>query len=224
MPGDFRRGALAMVPFMLPAVPFGILIGVAVADHPGIPNLAGWAGAPIVLAGASHLTAITLLAEGSSAFAAALAGMIVNARFLMYSAALVPRFRCQPRWFRVIAPYFLVDQLFALASTYTEETESGFRRRYMGGAMVVFVLWTVAVASGVALGPIVPNDLDLGFLVPLMFTGLLIPTLNRRPGVVAALVAAGITAGLSSLPNRGGLLIGALMGAAAGLGAERMVR
>ncbi len=141
----------------------------------------------------------------------------------MYSAAMVPRFRGQPRWFRRLGPYFLVDQLFALTST-NEDPADAWRSYYLGAGIFAWLTWHIAVGIGMAAGPSLPAGFDLSFAVPALFLGLLTPSLIRRPALAAAVVGAVTTAVFWRVPNRGGMLVGSLAGVFAGYAAERRGR
>jgi predicted branched-subunit amino acid permease len=138
----------------------------------------------------------------------------------MYSAALVPKFREQPRWFRWVGPYFLVDQLFALSSVRDDEPER-WRSYYLGIGCFAMVMWPSAMASGMFLGSFIPEGVNFEIAIPLLFIGLLVPSLSRHPPVVAALVGVAVTAVFAWLPNRGGIIVGGLAGMIAGAMAER---
>lgn len=205
-----------MLPLFLGAVPFGVVIGVAIAES-DVPNLPGWLSSSLVFGGAAQLTAISLLAAGAPALSAVVGALVVNARHLMYGAALVPRFRGQPRWFRGLGPYVLIDQVFALVSVRDEQEDPAFwRSYYMGAGALAWSMWQVVVAVGLLAGPVLPEGLSLEFAIPVLFIGLVVPTLIRRPALVAAVTAVAVTTLLHGIPNRGGLLVGALAGVVAG--------
>lgn len=103
------------------------------------------------------------LAGTASLWAAAAAALVVNARHVMYSAALAPTFRHQPRWFRWLGPYVLIDQVFALSSSHLDDDPARFRRYYLTAGLFFFGCWQAAVALGVVLGPVVPASWALDF-------------------------------------------------------------
>lgn len=211
-----RAGSKAMIPLLIPVIPFAFVLGVAIAES-SVPNVAGWASSWLVFGGAAQLTAVTLLGEGAGMLAAIVGALTVNSRHVMYSAALVPQFRSQPRWFRVFGPYLLLDQVFALSSLHNAPP-ANWRAFYLGAGLSAWTFWQVFVGAGVMFGP--STDFDFSFAVPAVFLGLLVPALVRRPAVVAAVVAAVVTAVFWEIPNRGGMLAGGLAGANAGYLAE----
>ncbi|MFZ0625800.1 MAG: AzlC family ABC transporter permease [Acidimicrobiia bacterium] len=218
-----RRAVVDALPLFVPAVPFGLVIGLAISES-GINTMVGWSSSWIIFGGAAQLTLISLLGAGTAVAAAVTAGLVVNARHLMYSAALAPTFQRQPRWFRWLGPYVLIDQLFALASVHLDDDPDVFRTYFLSAGLTFWSMWQVTTAIGLIIGPIVPESWNLEFAVPILFIGLLVLGLDRWPKVVAALVGAGVSYVTAGLPNRGGLLVGALVGIMAGALAHRLRR
>lgn len=212
-----------MVPLFLPAIPFALVLGIAIVES-GFPPLLGWSSSPIIYGGAAQLTLLTLLSDGAAAAAAITAALIVNARHLMYSAAMAPAFQRQPGWFRWVGSYFLIDQVFALALPRVNDDPQAFRRYYLAVGITFWVLWLATTGLGLVLGPIVPASWGLGFAVPIMFLGLLVMAINRWPKAVAALVAATVAALAAGLPHKSGLLLGAISGIVAGSWTNRLGR
>lgn len=217
---ELGRGVKDAIPVVVPVLPFALVLGLAISESP-LPNLVGWLGASFIFGGAAQLTVVTLTTEGAGVLAVIAAGLVVQARHLMYSAALAPRFGSQPRWFRWLGPYFLVDQAFALASLRIDDPPESFRRYYLGAGLTFWTVWQVSVALGLVVGPVVPVEWSLGFAVPLLFVGLLFVAVGSRPALAAAVAAGGVTWLTLGIPNRLGIVLGALAGVGAGLAAGR---
>ncbi|MDH4115867.1 MAG: AzlC family ABC transporter permease [Acidimicrobiia bacterium] len=209
-----RLGMRHMAPLLLGAFPFGVVLGVTVAEST-VPDWAGWLSGLLIFGGSAQLVSITLLGEGAPAASALAAALVVNARHVMYSAAMVPKFRHQPRWFRWLGPYLLIDQVFALCSVRDDEPQR-WRSYYLGMGILALSMWMIAMTVGLTLGAVVPDGLGLDFGIPILFIGLVVPTLVRRPPVVAALVAVVVAALTTWVPHRGGILIGGAAGMVAG--------
>jgi predicted branched-subunit amino acid permease len=217
-----RRALLDAVPLFVPAIPFGFVVGLA-ATESAMPTPIALLTSPLMFAGASQFALITLAAPGAL-LAAAVTALVINARHLMYSAALSPAFRRQPRWFRWVGPFVLIDQTFALSSFHADADPAVFRRYYLTVGVYFFTCWQVAVALGLVIGPIVPTAWALDFAPAVMFCGIVVLSLRDRPGVLAAVVGAGVSAGAIGLPNRLGLLVGALCGVLVGSIADEVRR
>lgn len=213
-----RRALAAAVPLFVPAVPFGFVLGLAMTEGQ-MPVAIGWSSSPLVFAGAAQLALITL-AGTASIWAVVTAGLVINTRHVMYSAALAPAFRLQPRWMRWLGPFLLIDQVFALVALQADRAPDEFRRYYLTAGLFFWVNWQWATALGMVVGPVVPESWQLGFAPPVMFVGLVVIGLTRRPQVVAAVVGAVVGLVFAGLPDRLGILLGALAGVAAGAAAE----
>lgn len=208
------------LPLYVPAVPFALVIGLAVVDS-GMNPIVGWSSAWLIFGGAAQLTVISLLGAGTALIAAITAGLVVNARHIMYSAGMAPAFQRQPRWMQIFGPYVLIDQLFALASVRLDDDPGTFRTYYLAAGATFWTLWQVTVAAGLFIGPVIPEEWSLEFAVPILFIGLIVIGIDKYPKLIAGLVGAGVTYLTAGLPNRAGLLVGALTGIAAGTIAER---
>ncbi len=211
-----RRGIAESLPLFVPAVPFALVFGIVVREA-GIPGLIGWSSSPIVFGGAAQITLLSLLGEGASIAAAVTAALIVGARHLLYSVTMAPRFRNQPRWFRWVGSYVLIDQVFALVVLRNEDSPTAFRWYFLGAGFCFWTLWMICTMVGLFLGPLIPGSWGLAFAAPVLFMALLVPAIDRWEKLAVAVLAAGLTLVFIGLPNRLGLLVGALIGIAIGL-------
>ena len=209
------------LPLFVPAIPFALVIGLAIVSS-GIPPWLGWTTSSVVYGGAAQLTLISLLGDGASVAAAVTAALVVNARHLMYSAALSPTFQQQPRWFQWFGPYLLIDQAFALSVLRTAEDPRSFRIYYLATGLTFWILWQLTTLLALFIGPVVPAAWGLDFAVPILFLGLLVMMIDRWPKAIVAILAALITWYCADLPNRSGLLVGSACGVVMGFILEKV--
>jgi predicted branched-subunit amino acid permease len=209
-----RRALRDAWPLFVPAVPFALVLGVAITES-AMPTIIGWSTDFVVFAGAAQLATVSLAATATWLTLVATAA-VINLRHVMYSAALSPRFSDQPRWFRWIGPFFLIDQLFALTSVRVSMPGPQWRRFYLSAGIFYFTAWTASVTLGLAVGSSIPAEWRLDVAPAIMFAGLVVLGLVNRPGIVAALVGAGVCLLALDVPNNGGILIGAISGVIAG--------
>ncbi|HUF98170.1 MAG TPA: AzlC family ABC transporter permease [Ilumatobacter sp.] len=202
------------VPFIVSAIPFGFVVGLAITES-AMPAWVAWLSNPLVFAGAAQLTVITL-AGTASLWALISAGLVINARHIMYSAAMAPTFQKQPAWFRWVGPMFLIDQTFALASTRLDDEPRTFRRYFLTAGVFLWCNWLVMTGLGMLVGPIVPESWRLEFAIPIMFLGVVLAGLKQLPHAVAAIAGGAVGLVASGLPDRLGILVGAFAGIAAG--------
>lgn len=214
-----RRAFLDWVPIFLPAIPFAFIVGVAVNES-AMPRWVGIVSSPIIWAGSAQFATVTL--AGSVSWLTLVAtGAVINTRHFMYSAAISPRFADQPRWFRWVGPYLLVDQVFAMLGEMPQLSGRTFRRYYLALGALFFIGWHVFLTVGLFAGAAVPSSWQLGAAPALMFAGFAVLGATRRPAAVAVVVAAVVCAATLQLPNRLGLLLGAFAGVLAGWLAEQ---
>ena len=219
---DFIAGARAIAPILLGIIPFALIAGVT-AVNAGLSTVQAVAMSVIVFAGAAQLAAIDLIGRNASLVVIVLTAIIINLRFMMYSASISPYFREFNRPVKWFGAYVLTDQAYAVSVTEFRETHSDERSRkwfYFGAAVTFWVTWQISALIGTVLGSSVPEGLSLEFAVPLTFMALLFPSLDDHPTEIAALVAGGVGILVASLPFNLGLMVAALAGIAVGVAVE----
>jgi predicted branched-subunit amino acid permease len=209
-----RKALADAVPLVIPAIPFGFVLGLAITESE-MPLWAAWLSSPLIFAGAAQLTMVTI-AGSASLWAIISAVLVINSRHVMYSAALAPPFRHQPRWLRWLAPFVMIDQVFALATLHRDDPPDSFRRYYITIGVLFFSVWNVVVPLGMVVGPIIPTSWQLDFAPVVMFTGLTLFAIKKVSAGVAALVGGLVSLAAAGLSDRLGILVGAVTGVLAG--------
>ena len=218
----FLSGVRDQAPGVIGNVPFGLITGAA-ASAAGIDPVIAIAMSIIVFAGAAQLVAIQLISEGAPGALIVLAALVVNLRMMMYSAAVAPFFaQLSLRW-KFLIGYLLTDHAFALmtARFRHDDPKPHMRWYYLGAGGLMWVVWQMAVITGVFIGVQLPASWSLEFLIPLMFIALVAPALKTRPQLMAALCAATASVITASFPLKSGLMVAALSGVVGGLLLER---
>lgn len=216
------EGARVIAPILPGVVPFGVTAGIAAVDA-GLTPLAAVGSSVIIFAGASQLAAMQLIASHAVPWVIVLTAWVINLRFAMYSASLAPHFaRLPARWTWPLS-YLMTDQIYAVSTIrFGAHPDRGQEHWfYLGGAVPMWAVWVASTTAGVVLGAQVPPSWELGFAVPLIFMALLVPAVQDRPTLLAALVGAGVAVGAHGLPMNLGLLSGAAAGIAVGVVADR---
>lgn len=212
---DVHRGVRSACALLPAIVPLGVALGVALGETTS-PRLVAWLSAPLLVAGSSQLVLFGQLDHGTAVPAAALAAIMLNARFIVYGAALAERFSGQPRWFCWLGPHYIVDQTFAMVVADIDDNASNdqFRRYFAAAGILLWFAWTSSVGIGLLAGPIVPSEVPLEIVLPTTFVALIVPGLAHRSEIVAVLVGAG--AGAGALGSTSSLAIAAVVGAVIG--------
>jgi len=213
----FGAGFRANAPLILPALPFGFVLGVAINESVVVSNWAGWASCIVLFAGSAQLAALGALDDGAGIVVTVLTVWMINARHIMYSAALAGRFNSIPRPVRLLGSYVLMDQAFAVTEPIDNAKPEPYRVSFLLGAgAFAWTFWQTYVLAGIFLGNVLPESWSLDFAVPLMFLGLMMLAINNSPGVIAAIVG-GLIAVIGADWSSGlGLLVGVIAGMVAG--------
>jgi predicted branched-subunit amino acid permease len=212
---ELRRGSMNALGLLVGFAPFALVIGAATAAHPD--PAAGWGATWAVYGGSAHLALLDLTRDGGLVVAVVTAA-VINARLVIYSLALAPHWRSEPRWVRAAMAVTIVDPTFALAEPRYRESGSaaGKRGYYLGVAVTMWFGWMALISLGMVVGDRVPADAGLEIAVPICLASLVVPSLSDRSGRLAVLVAVAIAVAGSGLPAGTGLLAAIVAGAVAG--------
>lgn len=215
----FWRGMRAFAPLIPGVVPFSMVAGIA-AVQAGFTPAQSIAFSLIGYAGAAQLIASQMVASQAPTILILLSTLIVNLRFAMYSASMLPVFVGVPLPKRWLLAYGITDQSYAVTMG-RRLTEAHPVAYYAGAAVLMWLTWQGGTAVGALLGARIPAHWPLDFAVPLSFIALLIPVLKSRPQVVAAAVSAVVAVMTYGLPFRLNLILGAVCGVAIGYWVQR---
>ena len=170
----------------------------------------------IVFAGASQFAAVGYVASGLAWPGIILLTALLNARHLLYSAALRPWLRDVPLPRRAVMAHLLTDEAFALSISHFRRIGRMDERGYWIGAIVAtFIPWNLATLGGVVLGAQIPDPGRLGIdvIFPAAMIGLAVGLISGRRELVAAIVGASIAVAvaLASSPSIG-IVAGGIIG------------
>jgi predicted branched-subunit amino acid permease len=221
-----KRGLKDAFPTIVGSMPFGMLVGSA-ATAAGMDPWLAMAMSVIVYAGASQLAAIQLMAQHAPALIVVATVLVVNLRFMLYSASLAPVFRHFPLGKRILFGYLITDHVFALVNANTNLHSPATSRAqddsaldippyYLAITIAQWISWQITVAIGVFLGTLIPKDWSLDFAIPLVFIAIVIPALATRTHWVAAIAASIAALFTAAMPMKLGLIAAAFTGVIVG--------
>jgi 4-azaleucine resistance transporter AzlC len=190
--GGVRRDiALALLAVWLVGLSYG-----AIAVASGFPLWFPAAQSVLVLAGASEFLFIGIVAAGGNPIAAALAGLLVNARHLPYGLALPDVLGTG--WRRILGAHVMNDEsvVFALAQDDLPAKRAAFWTCGLG----VVICWPGGAIMGALIGTAVRDTSALGLdaMFPAVILALIVPALRDRPTCRAALAGAVIALAATS--------------------------
>lgn len=210
---QFWQGARHGAPFLLVLMPFSLLYGV-VATEAGLNLAQVMAFSMLVIAGAAQFATLQLMTENAPVAIAIAAGLAVNLRMAMYSAALAPHLGAAPLWKRALVAYLTVDQSYALsAAKFEAEPDRPLSQKlayFFGIVVPVVPLWYMGTLLGALIGSAIPPEYALDFALPITFLALIAPALRTLAHVAAAGTSVLLGLLLAFLPYNSGLLFAAL--------------
>jgi 4-azaleucine resistance transporter AzlC len=201
-------------------VGFGLVLGLAARDAGLSPiEVAGMSA--IVFAGASQFAAVGALAAGQAWLPIVVVTLFLNARHLLYSAALAPRLQSVPFPRRAVMAHFLTDESFALTSAHFlrlgRTDEWGY---WIAAVLYEFIPWNVSTIAGSLLAGAIPDPAVFGLDVvfPAAMAGLALGLITGRREAVAAGAGAGIGVVVSLVAGQQtGLIAGGVIGPLVGM-------
>ena len=215
-----RRLAVESLGIAASATGFGFVYGLA-ARGAGFSPIEAMAMSVLVFAGAGQFAAVGYVANGLAWPGVILLTALLNARHLLYSAALAPWLRGRPTWKRAVMAHFLTDEAFALSIAYFQRIGRADDRGYWIAAIgSTFIPWNLATLAGVTLGGRIadPATFGLDVVFPAAMAGLCVGLVTGRRELVAAAVGAtvGVFASLA-VGTGAGIVAGGVLGPLAGL-------
>lgn len=215
---EFFAGIKDELPILMGTIPFGLIYGVSARSF-GIPTALAQAMSVIVFAGSAQFVVIQLINASVPAGIILLTACIINLRHALYSASVAPYLKQRGPLWRLLLPYLLTDEAYAVTITHYQQPDANAPKHwyFLGAGLILWVTWQAGTAAGLLLGAHIPASWSLDFTLPLTFIALVIPAIKKRADAITA-GAAGLIAVLAAhLPFNSGLLVATFLGIALGL-------
>ena len=202
------------------AAGFGFVYGLA-ANKAGFSPVEAFAMSTLVFAGAAQFAAVGYVAGGLAWPGIVLLTALLNARHVLYSAALAPWIRDRSFIERALAAHFLTDESFALTMAHFRRLGRADMWGYWFAAIATTLIpWNLSTLAGVLVGGSIvePKQFGIDVIFPAAMIGLAVGLITGRREIVAAVsgAAVGVIVGLVIGPAIG-IIAGGLIGPAIGL-------
>ncbi|WP_207836046.1 AzlC family ABC transporter permease [Williamsia soli] len=168
----------------------------AIAVSSGLPLWVPLVMSIVVFAGASQFAFVAIVAAGGGIVAAVSAGLLANARHILFGFSLGDVFGTSLAS-RLVGSHLMVDESVAFTLSQTSSHERRSVYWLCGGGL--FVSWNLGVLVG-ALGGTLVSDTDafgLDAAFPAVLLALILPSLaeraTRRAAVVGAVIAVAVS-------------------------------
>ncbi|MYM86578.1 branched-chain amino acid ABC transporter permease [Rugamonas sp. FT82W] len=210
---SWREGLKTGTPTLFGIGAWGLVVGIAmVKSGLTVPQALGMT--LLVFAGSAQLAALPLIASHSPVWVIFATAVVVNLRFVIFSALLAPHFAQLPWRKRFVLGYVAGDMTVAMfLQKYPSEAPQVGKLSYLKGLLYPnWGAWQVGSIAGIFLGSTVPTEWGLGFAGTLAIICVMIPLVAGRPALCGVLVAGLVSVLAAGLPYKLGLLLAVLVG------------
>lgn len=209
---QLSQGFKAMLPLIPGIIPFGAVMGSAF-NEAKLSFTQAMMMDMSLYSGAAQLATTDLMKTQAAVFVVVTSGLIINARFLLYSAAMSPYLKEASPLVKFFCAFTLTDQSYAAMTANHEKfnTNAETVQFYMGTALAMLIAWHASVIAGFIFGNFAPASWALDFAIPLSFLAMLVPTLKRTGHKVVALFSSILSITFYELPLKMGMIVTALL-------------
>lgn len=192
---------------------WGLVVGVAMIKAGlSVPQALGMT--LIVFAGSAQLSSLPLIAAHAPLWVIFVTALVVNLRFVIFSALLSPHFSHLPWRTRAWLGYLSGDFSVTLfIQRFPEFADAKGKLAYLKGLIFPnWASWQLGSVIGVLLGSQVPASWGLGFAGTLAILCIMLPLMMNHAAIVGVLVASVVALLAFSMPYKLGLLIAVIAG------------
>ena len=214
----FREGLQVGMPTWFGVGAWGLVVGVAMIKA-GLTLPQAFGMTFIVFAGSAQLASLPLIIANAPVWIVFATALVVNLRFVIFSAILAPHFYHLPWRTRAIMGFLSGDVSVALfVQRYPEcVTENGKLAFLKGLVYPNWGAWQIGSVIGILLGSQIPASWGLGFAGTLAILCVMLPSVINRAAVVGVLGASIVAMLTFNFPYKLGLLIAVVVGMAAAM-------
>ncbi|MGL6236154.1 MAG: AzlC family ABC transporter permease [Segniliparus sp.] len=224
---EVAKGIYDIAPIALAAIPFGVLFG-AVASVSNFNTQNTLLMSLLVYTGTMQMIGLHMISAGTHWLLILFASLVVNSRYLFYSAVLAPHLKSLSFWWRFALGYAMSDQIFILAERrYASRDSSTAKHWYMlTASFALLAVWILTTWIGFAFGNLFKQiqGVGLDFALCATYVALAAPLLVNPRTLIAGTSAGLLAVSLSDMPYQSGLFVSIAVGIAVGLIADRFLR
>ncbi len=177
------KGIKKGVPIMIGFIPISTAFAV-IALQTGLSPLETVLMSVMLLAGASQLMAVNMLAIGAGNIEIIAATFIINIRHLIMSTYVMNKLKDVSKPLKLILAFGVTDETFAMLSV--EEPENCNSYFFAGMAAVTYGAWVLGTMLGILLNTFIPASICSSMSIALyaMFIGLIMPSVQKNHKVL----------------------------------------
>ena len=200
---------------------WGLVVGIAmVKTGLTVPQALGMT--LLVFAGSAQLASLPLIAANAPVWVIFLTALVVNLRFVIFSALLAPHFSTLPWRQRLTLGYVSGDISVALfLQRYPNAAPEAGKLSFLKGLLYPnWIAWQVGSIAGIFLGSAVPAEWGLGFAGTLAIICITVPLVVSGAALCGVVVAGAVAVLAAGMPYKLGLLAAVVLGMVSAMATE----
>jgi predicted branched-subunit amino acid permease len=212
-PALWREALKAGLPSLFGIAAWGMVVGVAMVKS-GLSVPQSLVMTLLVFAGSAQLASLPLIMANAPIWVVLATALVVNLRFVIFSALMAPHFAHLPWRQRFLLGYVSGDMTVAIfLQRFPSEAPALGKVSYLKGLLYPnWGAWQVGSIAGIFLGSAIPAEWGLGFAGSLAILCILVPMIINRAALCGVLVAAATSVLAYGFPYKLGLLTAVVLG------------
>jgi predicted branched-subunit amino acid permease len=223
-PALWQEGLRTGLPTLFGIAAWGLVVGVAMVKT-GLTALQACGMTLLVFAGSAQLASLPLILAHAPVWVIFATGLVVNLRFVIFSALLAPHFSHLPWRQRLLYGYISGDMTVAIfLQRFPTSAPVPGKLSYLRGLVLPnWVAWQGGSLIGIFLGSAVPTEWGLGFAGTLAILCIMVPLIANSAALCGVLVAGAVAVLANGLPYKLGLLAAVFAGMLSAMAAEGII-
>jgi predicted branched-subunit amino acid permease len=219
----WREGFKVGIPTLFGIGAWGLVVGIAMVKT-GLSVPQALAMTLLVFAGSAQLASLPLIAAAAPIWVVFATAIVVNLRFVIFSALLAPHFAHLPWKQRFALGYVAGDMTVALfLQRFPSEAPAVGKLSYLKGLLYPnWAAWQVGSIAGIFLGSAVPEQWGLGFAGTLAIICIMVPLTVGRAALAGVIVASTTAVLANGMPYKLGLLAAVILGMLAAMAVQEI--
>jgi predicted branched-subunit amino acid permease len=180
----------------------------------------------LVYAASAQLAALPLIAGDFPLWTIFVTAIIVNLRFVVFSAGIQPYFKNKSFWKRSVLGYLNGDLNFALFMSRFPKYQKNPTHLpfFLGMSLTNWSIWQIGSLVGIFLAGAVPDAWGLGFAGTLALIAILLPMLDHLSARLAALSALLVALLADGLPYKLSIVLAVIVAILVGIMCDRFIK
>lgn len=191
-----KLGMQKALPIGMGYFPLGLAFGV-IAQNAGLTAAQVGLMSVVLFSGSGQFIAVALISAGAGFWVTILTILLVNSRYLLFSAALSRYVKKLPLWLTALICQGLTDETFVVSTAHFRQNMVD-PKFWLSLNITSHLVWITSTIMGAVVGNFIPNMdlLGLNFALPAMFIALFFMTAANFKGVFCGILAGIVSLGL----------------------------